>query len=148
MNAEDHVRVDAVLLVIAAFFGQEQRPVGGSLGGVVDGDVLRSLGHNGECGQRTQGRNQAENGEGSHDASQWRIISAPVIKRKAKHGGSVERPGFILSWMLDQAKNQLLTEVGPGTPMGGLLRRYWMPIAAVTEFDDNSIKPVRCWAKT
>jgi len=45
--------------------------------------------------------------------------------------------------MLDQAKNQLLTEVGAGTPMGGLLRRYWMPIAAVTEFDDKSIKPVR-----
>jgi 5,5'-dehydrodivanillate O-demethylase len=45
--------------------------------------------------------------------------------------------------MLDQAKNQLLTEVGSGTPMGGLLRRYWMPIAAVTEFDDKSIKPVR-----
>jgi len=45
--------------------------------------------------------------------------------------------------MLDQAKNRLLTEVGSGTPMGGLLRRYWMPIAAVTEFDDKPIKPVR-----
>jgi len=45
--------------------------------------------------------------------------------------------------MLDQARNQLLTEVGSGTPMGGLLRRYWMPIAAVTEFDDKPIKPVR-----
>ena len=27
--------------------------------------------------------------------------------------------------------------------MGGLLRRYWMPIAAVSEFDSKSIKPVR-----
>jgi 5,5'-dehydrodivanillate O-demethylase oxygenase subunit len=27
--------------------------------------------------------------------------------------------------------------------MGGLLRRYWMPIAAISEFDDKSIKPVR-----
>ena len=27
--------------------------------------------------------------------------------------------------------------------MGGLLRRYWMPIAAVSEFDNKSIKPVR-----
>ena len=45
--------------------------------------------------------------------------------------------------MLDEARNQLLTKVGSGTPMGGLLRRYWMPIAAVTEFDDKSIKPVR-----
>ena len=45
--------------------------------------------------------------------------------------------------MLDSAKNQLLTQVGPGTPMGELMRRYWMPIAAVSEFDDKSIKPVR-----
>ena len=45
--------------------------------------------------------------------------------------------------MLDQSKNQLLTHVGPETPMGQLLRRYWMPIAAVSEFDSISIKPVR-----
>ena len=45
--------------------------------------------------------------------------------------------------MLDEAKNRLLTEVGAGTPMGGLLRRYWMPIAAISEFDNKSIKPVR-----
>ena len=40
-------------------------------------------------------------------------------------------------------KNELLTRVGPGTPMGGLLRRYWMPIAGASEFDANPIKPVR-----
>ena len=58
--------------------------------------------------------------------------------------------------MLDQAKNQLFTQVGPGTPMGNLLRRYWMPIGAVSEFDDfvesrttlenavrSSVRPVR-----
>jgi 5,5'-dehydrodivanillate O-demethylase len=45
--------------------------------------------------------------------------------------------------VLDKAKNQLLTEVGPGTAMGSLLRRYWMPIAAVTEFDNQTIRPVR-----
>jgi 5,5'-dehydrodivanillate O-demethylase oxygenase subunit len=45
--------------------------------------------------------------------------------------------------MLDQAKNELFTRVGPGTPMGGLLRRYWMPIAAVSEFEKITIKPVR-----
>ena len=27
--------------------------------------------------------------------------------------------------------------------MGNLLRRYWMPIAAVAEFDDVAVKPVR-----
>jgi 5,5'-dehydrodivanillate O-demethylase oxygenase subunit len=45
--------------------------------------------------------------------------------------------------MLDHAKNQLFTEVGPGTAMGGLLRRYWMPIAGVSEFEKTAVKPVR-----
>jgi 5,5'-dehydrodivanillate O-demethylase len=45
--------------------------------------------------------------------------------------------------MLDGATNKLLTETCCGTPMGDLLRRYWMPIAAVSEFEAESIKPVR-----
>jgi 5,5'-dehydrodivanillate O-demethylase len=31
--------------------------------------------------------------------------------------------------MLSQEKNERLTRVGPGTPMGELLRRYWWPVA-------------------
>ncbi|OVZ56606.1 phthalate 4,5-dioxygenase [Pigmentiphaga sp. NML080357] len=45
--------------------------------------------------------------------------------------------------MLNQEKNELLTRVGPGTPMGELLRRYWMPVAGVTEFDGRATKAVR-----
>lgn len=45
--------------------------------------------------------------------------------------------------MLDAESNKLLTEVGKGTPMGELLRRYWHPIAAVTEFESQDLKPVR-----
>jgi 5,5'-dehydrodivanillate O-demethylase oxygenase subunit len=45
--------------------------------------------------------------------------------------------------MLTEEKNRLLTRVGPGTAMGDLLRRYWMPIAGVSEFDARSTKPVR-----
>jgi 5,5'-dehydrodivanillate O-demethylase oxygenase subunit len=45
--------------------------------------------------------------------------------------------------MLSQADNARLTQVGPGTPMGNLLRRYWTPIAAVTEFKNKAIKAVR-----
>lgn len=45
--------------------------------------------------------------------------------------------------MLSEEKNRLLTQVGPGTRMGELLRRYWMPIAGVSEFDARSTKPVR-----
>jgi 5,5'-dehydrodivanillate O-demethylase len=45
--------------------------------------------------------------------------------------------------MLTAAKNELLTRVGPGTAMGELLRRYWMPVGGASEFDTTSIKPIR-----
>ncbi len=45
--------------------------------------------------------------------------------------------------MLEQAKNELLSRVGPGTPMGNLLRRYWMPIAGASELAQNPVKAVR-----
>ena len=45
--------------------------------------------------------------------------------------------------MLSEDQNRTLTEVGAGTPMGELLRRYWMPIAGVAELDDTPIRPVR-----
>src|SRR4029450_8689229 len=45
--------------------------------------------------------------------------------------------------MLSDEQNRRLTEVGAGPPMGELLRRYWMPIAAVAELDDKATKPVR-----
>jgi len=45
--------------------------------------------------------------------------------------------------MMSQAENERFTQVGPGTPMGNLLRRYWHPIAAVAELTDNPLKPVR-----
>jgi len=45
--------------------------------------------------------------------------------------------------MLDASENELLTQVSRGTPMGELLRRYWMPMAAVSEFDSDGVKPVR-----
>ena len=49
--------------------------------------------------------------------------------------------------MLSEAENQLLMQVGPGTPMGNLLRYYWMPIAAVGELDDNPTKAVRLFGE-
>lgn len=45
--------------------------------------------------------------------------------------------------MLSAEKNRQLTEVSPGTPMGELLRRYWHPIAGVSEFDNAATKPIR-----
>ncbi len=45
--------------------------------------------------------------------------------------------------MLTQEQNDRLTRVGPGTPMGSLLRRYWHPIGATAEFDKEPVQPVR-----
>ena len=45
--------------------------------------------------------------------------------------------------MLDEQRNRQLMEVGPDKPMGKLLRRYWHPIAAATEFDNKNTKPIR-----
>jgi phenylpropionate dioxygenase-like ring-hydroxylating dioxygenase large terminal subunit len=45
--------------------------------------------------------------------------------------------------MLSKEQNEALYKVGPGTVMGELLRRYWQPIAAVAELDENPIKPMR-----
>ena len=45
--------------------------------------------------------------------------------------------------MLNEEQNRLLSEVGSATPMGNLLRRYWMPIGGVSEFDTISVKPLR-----
>ena len=45
--------------------------------------------------------------------------------------------------MLTAQENERLMRVGPGTPMGELMRRYWHPVAAVAELDDNPVKAVR-----
>ena len=45
--------------------------------------------------------------------------------------------------MLTKAENERLTRVGPGTPMGELMRRYWQPIAATAQLDENPTKQVR-----
>ncbi len=45
--------------------------------------------------------------------------------------------------MLSKADNDRLTRVGPGTPMGDLMRRYWQPIGASVQLDENPTKAVR-----
>ena len=45
--------------------------------------------------------------------------------------------------MLSTAENEMLTRVGPGTPCGELMRRYWHPIAATVQLEDNPVRKVR-----
>jgi len=45
--------------------------------------------------------------------------------------------------MLSQAENERLTRVGSGTPMGTLLRRYWLPALLAEEVPERDSPPVR-----
>lgn len=45
--------------------------------------------------------------------------------------------------MLSQEDNELLVHVGPATPMGNLFRRFWTPVALVSELGAPDAPPVR-----
>jgi len=45
--------------------------------------------------------------------------------------------------MLSRQENDLLTRTGPGTPMGELLRRYWIPALLSEEIPEPDCPPVR-----
>src|SRR5579864_2450337 len=45
--------------------------------------------------------------------------------------------------MLRKEHNDLLTQTGPGTPMGELFRRYWTPALLAEELPENDCPPVR-----
>ena len=44
--------------------------------------------------------------------------------------------------MLSKEMNERLTRVGPGTPLGNLLRRYWYPVARVADLDEEPVLAV------
>ena len=46
--------------------------------------------------------------------------------------------------MLSPADNELLTRVGPGTPMGQLFRHFWLPALLPSELPQPDSDPVRC----
>jgi phenylpropionate dioxygenase-like ring-hydroxylating dioxygenase large terminal subunit len=45
--------------------------------------------------------------------------------------------------MLTREENELITRAGPGTPMGEVLRRYWIPAALSEELPEPDCPPVR-----
>src|SRR6516162_10838432 len=45
--------------------------------------------------------------------------------------------------MPTREQNELVIRTGPGTPMGDLLRRYWIPILLGEELPENDCPPVR-----
>ena len=45
--------------------------------------------------------------------------------------------------MLSKEDNELITRVGPGTPMGNLMREYWVPAMLSSELPKAGSPPVR-----
>ena len=45
--------------------------------------------------------------------------------------------------MLRPEHNEMVTRTGPGTPMGELFRRYWIPLLLGNELPENECPPVR-----
>ena len=45
--------------------------------------------------------------------------------------------------MLSREDNQRLTQVGAGTPMGALMRRYWIPAAYSHQIAEPDSPPIR-----
>src|SRR5215472_374585 len=45
--------------------------------------------------------------------------------------------------MLTREDNELVTKTGPGTPMGDVLRRYWIPAFLARELPEPDCPPVR-----
>ena len=46
--------------------------------------------------------------------------------------------------MLKREDNELLTRVGPGTPMGELFRRFWLPALLPEELRIQTALPCDC----
>ena len=44
---------------------------------------------------------------------------------------------------LTAEENETITRVGPGTPMGELMRRYWLPVLSSAELPEPDCAPVR-----
>src|SRR6266700_3710316 len=45
--------------------------------------------------------------------------------------------------MLSAEENELLTRTGPGTPMGRLMRRYWVPVLYSSQLSEPDCPPLR-----
>ena len=45
--------------------------------------------------------------------------------------------------MVTKEQNELLTRIGPGTPMGDTIRRYWLPALLSFEIPEPDCPPAR-----
>src|SRR5690242_7658557 len=66
----------------------------------------------------------------------WRVLPQP---RSRAHAGQF----VYIKSMTTPELNDLLARTGPGTPMGDLMRRYWIPALLAAEIPEPDCPPVR-----
>src|SRR5687768_3377989 len=66
------------------------------------------------------------------------VVPGGMIPRRYDTVGPRREPS-----MLSREDNELLCRVGPGTPMGTLMRQYWVPAALSSELPAREGAPLR-----
>ena len=64
------------------------------------------------------------------------------MTRRATNGTLGPLPMQQEVFVLTKEQNRRFTEVGPSTPMGELMRRYWMPFATVKQLHEHPTRAV------
>src|SRR5687768_18079000 len=73
-----------------------------------------------------------------------RRSGAVLLQRHPGDEGAVPLP----RGMISEEQNELMTRIGPGTPAGKLLRRYWQPVALVDGMQgERPVKAVRVFGE-
>ena len=70
-------------------------------------------------------------------ASRWMAGAPPLVLTESRVAT------LTLTSMLSKHDNELITRVGPGTPMGELMRRYWLPALLSEELPEPDCAPIR-----
>jgi phthalate 4,5-dioxygenase oxygenase subunit len=73
----------------------------------------------------------------------WARSYRPSSEHLAVQCLALWRGGGLDGLMLTRAENEYLCRVGAGTPMGTLLRRFWMPALISTELPEADCPPIR-----
>src|SRR5215471_9056123 len=72
--------------------------------------------------------------------AQYEILFSPRIRRIISIWPIVRKKELA---MLTREENALVTRIGPGTPMGEVMRRYWVPALMSRELPEPDGPPVR-----
>src|SRR5262245_62248996 len=98
--------------------------------------MLTDLARQGHCRSRRRSLRDLEQ-------ATWRHATIAVAAPRDSNNNRGRSKTTARQGVLSAEKNRVLTQVGPGTPMGELLRRYWMPIGGASQLEQEPIKAIR-----